>query len=126
MFLRFSTKIFDVESTRNLGILVAAHDLRDEGNITKEEHEILRTTLKWFNEQLTIPKLLKDVEHRRAISWFKPHAKEPIQKMWRLVELLRYHGIEIEVHKTNDPGIMIYEDDWQVIAKPRRGRKVPW
>jgi hypothetical protein len=126
MFLRFSTKILDTDSTRNLGILVAAHELRDEGNISKDEHEVLRKALKWFNEQLSIPKILEDQEHRRAISWFKPDAREPIRRMWELAELLKYHGIEIEIHKTNDPGIVIYEDGWQVIAKPVKGKKVPW
>jgi hypothetical protein len=126
MYLRFSTTKWDPESTRNLGILVAAHDLRDDGDITRDEHEILRKTLKWFNENVTVPKILKDTDHRRAISWFKSSATEPVQKMWELVEILRHHDVNIDVHKTNNPGIVIYEDEWQVVAKPEKGSKVPW
>ncbi len=126
MYLRFSTQQWDTESTRKLGILVAAHELRDGGDITKDEHELLRKTLEWFNNNVSIPKILKNNEHRRALSWFKSSATEPIQKMWELVEVLRLHDINIDVHKTDNPGIVIYEDDWQVVAKTEKGRKVPW
>ena len=126
MYLRFSTTAQDKDSTRKLGILVAAHEIRDNSNISKEDHDILRNTLIWFNEQLEIPKILKNEEHRRALSWFKPEAKEAIRRMWGLTEILKQHGIEVEIHKTDDPGIIIYEDDWQVVAKPKKGAKVPW
>ena len=126
MYLRFSTKQWDSESTRNLGILVVAHELRDNGDLSKDEHRILRKLLKWFNDQLAIPRLLRENEHRRAISWFKPEAKEAIRRMWELSELLKQHGVEVEVHKTKDPGVVIYEDGWQVVAKPTKGRIVPW
>ena len=126
MCLRFATTKWDPESTRNLGILVAAHELRDNGDITREEYEVLRKTLKWFNENVAVPKSLKNTDHRRAICWFKSSAAEPIQRMWELVEILRHHDVHIDVHKTNNPGIVIYEDEWQVVAKPEKGRKVPW
>jgi len=126
MYLRFSTKQLDPESSRNTGILVAAHTLRDEGDISVQQHNELRKVLLWFNENLQVPKLLNDVEHRRAISWFKPEAKEAINKMWQLVDVLKSHGIETEVLKTKDPGVVVYEDEWQLIAKPRKGQKVPW
>ncbi len=75
MYLRFSTKIWDLDSTRNLGILVAAHELRETGDLSKLEHEHLRNTLKWFNQRLVVPKILENDEHRHAISWFKPEAE---------------------------------------------------
>ena len=75
---------------------------------------------------MSIPKILKKREHRRALSWFKPEASEPIRRMWDLAEILKQHEIEIDVFKTNDPGIIIYEDGWQVVAKPRKGEKSPW
>ena len=108
MYLRFSTKIWDKDSTRKLGILVVAHDLRDNGDLDANEHEYIRRSLKWFNEQLKIPKILEEDENRRAISWFKPGAKEPIKRMWKLTEFLKSHGIEVDVYKTTDPGNVIY------------------
>jgi hypothetical protein len=46
--------------------------------------------------------------------------------MWELVHVLRAHGLLVELLKTDDPGIVIYRDEWQVVAKPRRGRRLPW
>ncbi|PTU32184.1 hypothetical protein CJD38_05855 [Stenotrophobium rhamnosiphilum] len=110
----------DSDSGYNAGILVAAHKLRDEGNLTVEEHRQLRLCLKWFNDELEIPTILKEPEHRRAISWFKSEAKEPIAKMWELKKVLIEHGIHVEVLHTIDPGVVVYEDKWQVIAKPQK------
>jgi hypothetical protein len=42
MFIRFVLPKSDPESTKKQGILVAAHELRDEGDLTTEEHQILR------------------------------------------------------------------------------------
>jgi hypothetical protein len=116
----------DRDSGRKLGVLVAAHRLRDEADLTSEEHTILGEALGWFNQNLNIPECLKKPENRRALSWFKPTAKKPLARMWSLVEVLRAHGVNITVHKARDPGEILYEDGWQVVAKPRRGSKNGW
>ncbi len=54
--------------------------------------------------------MLERVEHRRAISWFKPDAE---------VDL---HGYHVEVLRTTEPGTVVFEDGWQVIAKPGKGQ----
>jgi hypothetical protein len=46
--------------------------------------------------------------------------------MWALKAILETHGYTVEVHKTDDPGIVLFEDGWQVVAKPHKGRRVPW
>ena len=124
MYLRFTTLQVNSESNRKTGILVAAHELRDAGTLSKEDESLLNGTLKWFNEHLKIPKLLSEAEHFRALSWFKPEAEKPLQKAWGLKHFLEQHGIPIEVHKTQDPGNIIYSDGWQVVAKPKKGQKV--
>jgi hypothetical protein len=40
--------------------------------------------------------------------------------MWDVVAILEAHGIAVELLKTDNPGTIIYEDKWQVIAKPSR------
>ena len=122
MFIRFVLLKSDPESTKKQGILVAAHELRDEGDLTIEEHQILREALSWFNQHLKVPACLKRSENRRALSWFKDSAQKPLQHMWNLVYILRDHGLHVDVIKTDDPGTIIYEDGWQIVAKPRRGQ----
>lgn len=123
MLIRFTTLATDTDSGYTSGILVAAHMLRDDADLTAQEHQELREALAWFNEELFVPKLLEKVEHRRAISWFKPAAEEAIRRMWHLKDVLDFHGHHVEVLRTSEPGTVVYEDDWQVIAKPRKGQR---
>jgi hypothetical protein len=123
VFIRFATLATDSDSGRSGGVLVAAHTLRDDGDLSVQEHETLRTALAWFNDHLPVPAALADPEHRRAISWFKPAADEAIRRMWQLKNLLDLHGHHVNVLRTSDPGTVVYQDDWQVIAKPYRGQR---
>ena len=126
MYLRFALTKVDTDSRKKRGILVAAHDLRNGGDLTVAERNLLSEHLKWFNSELTVPKELKEPGTERAISWFLATAEKPIRKMWDLVHIMRNHGYHIELLKTAEPGKVIYSDDWQVVAFPPRGRKLPW
>jgi len=121
MLVRFSTLATDTDSGHRTGVLVSAHTLRDEGDLSREEHEALRKLLAWFTDHLPVPKVLKASEHRRAISWFKPSANEAIRRMWELKILLESHGYHVNVLRTTEPGSILYEDEWQVVAKPAKG-----
>ena len=123
MYIRFTILDKDSDSGFRTGILVAAHTLRDEGDLSVDEHRQLRLCLSWFNENLEVPKILKKVEHRRAISWFKPEAAEAISKMWELKRILDLHGLYVEVLKSDSPGSVVYEDSLQVAAVPPKGSK---
>jgi hypothetical protein len=123
MLIRFAILETDPDSGHSSGVLVTAHTLRDEGDLSVTEHEDLRTALLWFNGNLPIPPGLDVTEHRRAISWFKPYAVEAIKRMWHLKSLLDLHGHHVEVLRTVDPGTVLYQDDWQVIAKPHKGQR---
>jgi hypothetical protein len=126
MYLRFTLKVLEGDSGYRRGVLVAAHELRDHGDLSVDEHRELQESLAWFNLNLNHPACLADPANRRAISWFKPEARKPISRMWALKAILERHGFVIDVHKTDDPGLVIFEDGWQVIAKPPRGEQVPW
>jgi len=123
MYIRFAVLDTDPDSGRAGGVLVAAHNLRDEGALSPIEHEALKTAIAWFNDHLTVPALLQQPGNRRAISWFKPAADEAIRRMWRLKSLLDPHGYHVEVLRTVRPGMVIYEDEWQVVAQPANGQR---
>lgn len=123
MLIRFTILAIDPDSGHTSGVLVAAHTLRDEGDLTADEHLDLRAALSWFNKHLFVPAVLERPEHRRAISWFKPAADEAIRRMWHLKGLLDLHGCHVEVLRTSDPGTVVFEDDWQIIAKPPKGQR---
>lgn len=43
--------------------------------------------------------------------------------MWQLKSLLDPHGYHVEVLRTALPGMVIYEDEWQVVAQPANGQR---
>ena len=121
MYLRFTLQMQDPWSRRKLGLLVAAHEIRDEADLSVEEHETIREALAWFNMHLKTPAVLARADSDRALSWFKSDAREPLRRMWALAEIVERFGYGVEFHKTKDPGTILYEDGWQVVARPRRG-----
>lgn len=124
MHLRFATTKQLSDSAANEGVFQAAFDLRDSGALSESEAEGLAECLAWLQMHLKSPDCLRAEGNHRAVCWFKPRARKPMQYVWRLVHLLRDYGRTVEVHKTRDPGVVLYEAGWQVVAKPRR-RRIP-
>ena len=74
----------------------------------------------WLKMHLKSPTVLSEEWTWRAISWFKPEAIRPIEKIRRLNLILEEHGYLVEMLKTETPGKVIYEDGWQIAAIPFR------
>jgi hypothetical protein len=102
-------------------VFQAAYSLRDEGSLEDYEQEWLDTELKWLKMHLESPDCLREQGNHRAICWFKPEATRPIEKVRSIVALLEEKGVKVQMLKTDSPGVVIYEDGWQVVAKPWRG-----
>jgi hypothetical protein len=122
MYLRFETYRQNETSDTNYGVFQAAMSLSDTGILKPYEQDILDANLEWLKMHLKSPACLRDDHHFRAICWFHPRAKKPITKIRVVVEILKEYGILIQMIKTKDPGIIIYEDGWQVVAKQRKRR----
>ena len=80
----------------------------------------------WFNANLAIPKAFSTGGHKGfgqpGLSWFKPVATEHINHMHRLKIALEECGIHVAVLSTGDPGLIVLQDQFQIVAEPR-GRK---
>ncbi len=122
MFVRFVILSSDSDTGKKTGILVAGHSLRDDGDISVEEHRELQIRLKWFNDNLHIPPTYDNPQNKKALSWFKDAAVKPIRYMWDLKRILDQHGLHVDVWKSRNPGRIIYEDGWQVVAIPAKGQ----
>jgi hypothetical protein len=40
-----------------------------------------------------------------------------------LADILRRHGVAVEVVETGRPGYVVHEDEWQVVAEPFHGER---
>jgi hypothetical protein len=54
----------------------------------------------------------------RGISWYKDTAKEYIQKTYELKRIYEEHDMYVEVLTTTNPGFIVYEDEFQIVAEP--------
>ena len=120
MYLRFETLKKNEDNASLEGVFQAAFALRDSGKLSKYEQADLEKYLNWFNMHMKAPGCLKKQENRRAICWFHPRAKRPVTFIRHICFLLEEHGIHTQMIKSADPGIIIYEDGWQIAAKPYR------
>lgn len=116
--VRFITPLTDSDSRVKEGLFVAAYRLRDQGDIAKYEREELRSHLQWFSGNLPVPTVLAERGNEGAISWFKSQSKECISRVWSVVHILKENGIVITKITTDNPGYVIYEDDFQIVAWP--------
>jgi hypothetical protein len=123
MYVRFETYQRHCDSHSPQGVFQAAYRLRECNELPEYEQDWLGSDLNWLEMHLKIPTILRMPGHRRAICWFHPRAARPISKVRSIVLLLEEHGVRIRMVKTNKPGQIIYEDGWQIVAKPWRGRK---
>jgi len=120
MYIRFQGQKQNSNSASKLGIFQLAFELRDSGELPSYLEQVLLKNLKWLKEHLKSPSILKQSGHHRAISWFHPRAKEPIKRIREIKSILEEFGYHIDQISTKDPGVVIYEDGFQVVAKPKK------
>ena len=94
-----------------------AGELRDGGDLPREDHDGLARLLTWFNLNLPAPAALREP---RAVFWFKGSSNSCSRRVWELATVLRRYGVAVEVLKTRRPGYVEYEDRFQVGAVPFR------
>ncbi len=101
---------------------MAAHGLLNSGELSDAEAADLRNLLDWFNANMPCPShAQRRVLSHRAIFWFRPSAQTYIRKVWEMVQMLRLHGLLVEVLKTRNPGSVVYADPCQIAAISRKG-----
>jgi len=121
-FVRFVIAGLDEESGRRQGLFQAVSGLEHNGDLLPHEQEHYDLIYEWFRHNLRKPRSLtrssKPHAKNVAISWFKDSAQEHIARMYELVAILSAHGVHAEVLRTERPGYIVYEDDFQVAAEP--------
>ena len=121
MFVRFVVGA-DAENAALLtGIITEARILHDKGLLYSYESSRLEAIFDWFNEHLPFPPFQKKfrtgVWTRDAVAWFRPEAKGPVERMWEIVAILKEHGVAVRMVTSNNPGKIVYEDKYQIVAE---------
>ncbi|HUS10446.1 MAG TPA: hypothetical protein VMZ30_08275 [Pyrinomonadaceae bacterium] len=122
MFIRFVSGEIDEDSHVLAGLFCAAFKLKmtlDEG-LPEYERDALNATMDWFDLHLESPfdYLPRTPRNERAVSWFKPTAREYLARAWELVTILERNNVLIWTIKSRRTGYVFYEDEAQVFAQP--------
>ena len=122
-YVRFESQAPCEGTNSRLGIFQIAFMVRDAHETSRHDsHEISRQ-IEWLKSHLQSPDELRDPQNYRAICWFKDTAHEPMKRIWAIKPCVEAYGYWIDIVKTWTPGQIIYEDGWQVAAKPWRGKR---
>jgi hypothetical protein len=120
MFIRFVSGEIDDRSHVTAGLFCAASQLRRSGGLPDYEFEALTEMKDWFAVHMASPfdQLPRDRRYERAICWFKPTAREHLERAWELVAILERNNVLIWTIKSRRTGYVHYEDEVQVFARP--------
>ncbi len=122
MFVRFVTNQKDRRSGRRQGLFAAVSDLRKTGRLSDWDERKLDALREWFEINLPVPDRfsLSPRPHRKAqaISWFRNTSVESIARIREYAALIEDYGVLVEMIRTERPGFIVYEDEYQVVAYP--------
>ncbi len=89
---------------------------------TTEDEKKLWELNNWFRYNLELPDEIKRVNDKAraqtAVSWFKDSATEHIEHLREISSIIQRHGAVVDFLHTNEPGLILYEDEYQVFAQP--------
>lgn len=71
----------------------------------------------FFNDNFPWPPYSESKWSENVISWFKDSATDFINKMWDLKVILEQNDLNVRILKTEQPGIKLDEDEFQVVAQ---------
>jgi len=122
MFLRFVVSERHARSDREMGIFSALYALEDRGELLAGEIEWFRESERWLTKNLPRPGRLawsaRPNAPERALSWLKDTAVEHVSRVRALCELLEHKRIAVTELRTEKPGYIVYQDEYQVVAMP--------
>jgi hypothetical protein len=125
LYVRFVIAQRDEQSDQPVGVFSAVYAIEDAGDLAPHELDWFRTVERWFNANLKRPTRFawssRPNAPERAITWLKMSAKEHVSMMRQLVALLEHKDVKVEELRTDKPGYVVYEDDFQVAAIPFGG-----
>jgi hypothetical protein len=123
MFLRFVSDVPDDDNSNEpAGLFLVASWVRDHRRAPQSALDRLKEIREWFNEHLERPQRFNRSRrpHRKqkAISWFRVTALEHIRRAREMAAIVAASGYAIREVRTERPGYIVYEDEFQVVAEP--------
>jgi hypothetical protein len=128
MYLRFKTQFINKDDKPNTGIFQAMRFIREHHLTDDVDETMLKELTKWFIDNLPEPHWYTNEKREygvraKAVCWFKDSAKIFIQKIHELIIILEKYDLIVERITTQDPGYIVYSDEFQIVAIPFKSER---
>ena len=121
-YIRFIVRSDHPSRTRCTGVVASLRILGEEGRLPDYQIQYSKELFEQLNEGLPCPPFLKSNWGPNCVSWFKdtPPAQEWISVFRDLIAILEDSDMEVGTLTTDRPGMIVYEDDYQIVAKSNK------
>ncbi len=119
-FVRFVVGTNQETPRLQSGVVTELRLLKESGDLPDYEHEHVEQLFEWLNENLPCPPFASSKWSADAVSWFKPEGRRFFGHFNEINAILEEHGRFVRMLTTTDPGVILYEDEVQVVAKSMR------
>lgn len=124
-YIRFVIPHHDEDSHVEQGVFQAAARALEWEQITGSDADELNELRRWFSENLEKPASFSRGKLSLGICWFKVESTQHISRMFEMCRILERNGIRVKRIRTDKPGYVVYEDEWQLVAEPFRKGTLP-
>ena len=118
-YVRFVVGTNREEPKYQTGVVTSLRVLKESGQLPDYEVEHVEEIFSWLNTHLPCPPFDGKNWSPDAISWFKASAQGMISKFRELIAILEQYDKPVQMLTTEHPGMILYEDDFQVVAQSR-------
>jgi hypothetical protein len=115
-YFRYCAPYVSPHTNQRYGIFIAVWHLVRDKKVTAEDEAAYWKAREWFEANLPIPPFHATGNQERAITWFKETAMESrvVQELRIYRDIAARYGTKIELVSSESPGLIIYEDDYQI------------
>ena len=122
-YFRFHADYRNRKTDEFEGIFVAVwRQLVQTNRLTEKETAAYWANRRWFEERLPIPRMYAERNPEKAITWYKDNERAVVmvKRMRFYFDIAAKYGVPISRDETDEPGEIIYEDDFQIAAIRRK------
>lgn len=106
--------------TRCTGVVASLRILGENGQLPDYHVKSSREIFDRMNAELPCPPFTEKGWSPMHISWFKETAQEWISLFRDITAILEDSGFQVRMLTTPDPGTIVYEDAFQIVARSRK------
>jgi hypothetical protein len=117
VYIRFHGNYFSPKTEKPYGIFVVIYHLYRDRKLSESDSKLYLDTKDWFEQNLPNPQYYDDNNSIKAVTWFKDvdKAKDMLIHLEPFFAIAEKHRVAIIKSVSRElPGMLIYEDEYQV------------